>query len=40
MDLPVLSGGAWARIASLIIGRPYQKGSTGRNNRMLVEGML
>src|SRR4051812_39755310 len=27
-------------MAPLIIGRPDQKGSTGRNNRMFVEGVL
>jgi hypothetical protein len=31
---------SWERIAPLIIGRPDQKGSTGRNNRMFVEGVL
>src|SRR3979490_1768903 len=31
---------AWGRIAPLIIGRPDQKGSTGRDNRMFVEGVL
>jgi putative transposase len=31
----VLSDGQW-----LIIGRPGQKGSTGRDNRMFVEGVL
>ena len=30
----------WERIAPLIIGRPDQKGSTGRDNRMFVEGVL
>ena len=40
MDRLVLSDGAWARLAPLIIGRPDQKGSTGRNNRMFVEGVL
>jgi putative transposase len=30
----------WQRIAPLIIGRPDQKGSTGRNYRMFVEGAL
>ena len=36
----VLSDAAWERMASLIIGRPDQKGSTGRDNRMFVEGVL
>jgi hypothetical protein len=33
----VLSDAAWERMAPLIIGRPDQKGSTGRDNRMFVE---
>ena len=40
MDRLVLSDDQWARIAPLIIGRPDQKGSTGRDNRMFVEGVL
>ena len=40
MDRLVLSDAAWDRMASLIIGRPDQKGSTGRDNRMFVEGVL
>jgi transposase len=36
----VLSDAAWDRMAPLIIGRPDQKGSTGRDNRMFVEGVL
>ena len=36
----VLSDAAWERMAPLIIGRPDQKGSTGRDNRMFVEGVL
>src|ERR1700682_4450169 len=40
MDRLVLSDAAWARMAPLIIGRPDQKGSTGRDNRMFVEGVL
>ena len=39
-DRLVLSDGQWDRIAPLIIGRPDQKGSTGRDNRMFVEGVL
>ncbi len=35
----VLSDGQWEKIAPLIIGRPDQKGSTGRDNRMFVEGV-
>ena len=36
----VLSDRQWERISGLIIGRPDQRGSTGRNNRMFVEGVL
>ncbi len=39
-DGPVGFGAAWERMAPLIIGRPDQKGSTGRDNRMFVEGVL
>src|SRR3954470_3830436 len=39
-DLLVLSDSDWERIAPLINGRPDQRGSTGRNNRMFVEGVL
>ena len=40
LDRLVLSDAAWERMAPLVIGRPYQKGSTGRDNRMFVEGVL
>jgi transposase len=40
MERLVLSDKQWARISGLIIGRPDQRGSTGRNNRMFVEGVL
>ena len=40
MDRLVLCDDQWERVAPLIIGRPDQKGSTGRNNRMFVEGVL
>jgi len=40
LDRLVLSDGSWERMAPLIIGRPDQKGSTGRDNRMFVEGVL
>jgi len=40
MERLVLNDGQWERMAPLIIGRPDQKGSTGRNNRMFVEGVL
>jgi len=36
----VLSDAAWERRAPLIIGRPDQKGSAGRGNRIFVEGVL
>ena len=38
MDRLVLSDAQWDRISGLIIGRPDQRGSTGRDNRMFVEG--
>ena len=40
MDRLVLNDGQWTRISGLIIGRPDQRGSTGRDNRMFVEGVL
>jgi putative transposase len=40
LDRLVLSDAAWERMAPLIIDRPDQKGSTGRDNRMFVEGVL
>ena len=40
MDRLVLSDEQWERISGLIIGRPDQCGSTGRDNRMFVEGVL
>jgi transposase len=40
MDRLVLSDAQWGKISGLIIGRPDQRGSTGRNNRMFVEGVL
>ncbi len=36
----VLSDEQWAAMSGLVIGRPDQRGSTGRNNRLFVEGML
>ncbi len=36
----MLSDAARERMAPLVIGRPDQKGSTGRDNRMFVEGEL
>ena len=40
LDRFVLSDAVWDRIAPLIIGRPDEKGPTGRDNRMFVEGVL
>ena len=40
MDRLVLSDADWDRMSGLIVGRPDQKGSTGRDNRLFVEGML
>jgi transposase len=40
MDRLVLSDEQWGRISGRIIGRPDQRGSTGRDNRMFVEGVL
>lgn len=40
MDRLVLSDAQWDAMSGLIIGRPDQRGSTGRNNRMFVEGVL
>ena len=40
MNRLVLSEEQWQKISGLIIGRPDQKGSTGRDNRMFVEGVL
>jgi putative transposase len=40
MDRLVLSDEQWDKMSGLIIGRPDQRGSTGRNNRLFVEGVL
>lgn len=40
MDRLVLGDAQWNRISGLIIGRPDQRGSTGRDNRMFLEGVL
>jgi len=40
MDRLVLSDEQWGSLSGLIIGRPGQRGSTGRDNRMFVEGVL
>ena len=39
-DRLILSNEQWNRISGLIIGRPDQRGSTGRDNRMVVDGVL
>ena len=39
-DRLVLSDAAWERIEPIIIGQPDQKGWTGRDNHMIVEGVL
>jgi transposase len=40
LDRLVLSDEQWSLISGQIIGRPDQRGSTGRDNRMFVEGVL
>jgi len=40
MDRLVLSDAQWEAMFGLIIGRPDQRGSTGRDNWMFVEGVL
>ena len=40
IDRLVLEDEQWERISRLIIGRPDQRGSTGRDNRTFVEGVL
>jgi transposase len=40
MDRLALSDAQWDCISGLIIGRADQRGSTGRDNRMFVEGVL
>src|SRR4051794_6417481 len=40
MDRLVLSDEQWGKVSGVIIGRPDQRGSTGRDNRMFVEGVL
>ncbi|OJY63506.1 MAG: IS5 family transposase [Rhodospirillales bacterium 70-18] len=36
----VLSDTQWQRIASLVSGKPGDRGSTGRDNRLFVEAVL
>ena len=40
LDRLVLSDAAWARMAPHIIGDERSRGSSGRDNRMFVEGVL
>lgn len=40
LDRLVLTDEHWARLSGLVIGRADQRGSTGRDNRMFVEGVL
>ncbi len=40
LDRLVLSDEHWNWMSGLVIGRPDQRGSTGRDNRMFVEGVL
>lgn len=39
-DSLALSDAQWARIASLVSGKPEDRGSTGRDNRLFVEAVL
>ncbi len=40
LDRLILSDDQWERISGHIIGGPHTRGSTGRDNRMFVEGVL
>ncbi len=40
IDRLLLNDARWARISGLVLGRPETPGSTGRDNRMFVEGVL
>lgn len=40
LDRLVLGDAQWERMAGLILGRPETPGSTGRDNRMFIEGVL
>ena len=40
IDRLLLNDAQWARISGLILGRPEAPGSTGRDNRMFVEGVM
>ena len=40
IDRLVLNDARWARISGFILGRPEAPGSSGRDNRMFVEGVL
>ena len=39
-DRLILSDAQWDRMSGHILGRPDTRGSTGRDNRMFVEGVL
>jgi putative transposase len=39
-DRLILSDAQWDRMSEHILGRPDTRGSTGRDNRMFVEGVL
>ena len=40
LDRLILSDAQWERMSGHIIGGPHSRGSTGRDNRMFVEGVL
>jgi transposase len=40
LDRLILTDDQWERISGRIIGSPCTRGSTGRDNRMFVEGVL
>lgn len=40
LDRLILSDEQWERMSGHILGRPESRGSTGRDNRMFVEGVL
>jgi len=40
IDRLLLKDAQWARISGFVLGRPETPGSTGRDNRMFVEGVL
>jgi len=40
LDRLILSDEQWSRVSDHIIGAAHTRGSTGRDNRMFVEGVL